>query len=137
MSANRLSYDPCSYKAALKQSVSPLEYTLDPIKYEHNTKCRVESGLVGGTAVSHIRGNMVDLENNLRGQTNPSTRCGEYLFNPHEPVQGKEYIKPVTHPAVDTTPMHLRECQFAPQATVPGACYSMDAAGSGAGNALK
>ena len=131
MSANRLSYDPCSYKAALKQSVSPLEYTLDPIKYEHKTKCRAESGLVGGTAVSHIRGNMVDLENNLRGQTNPSTRCGEYLFNPNEPVGGKEYIKPVQHPTVDTTPVHLPTCQFAPQAPVPGACYPPESAGSG------
>ena len=33
MSANRLSYDECSYKQSLFQSVAPVNYTLDPIKF--------------------------------------------------------------------------------------------------------
>jgi hypothetical protein len=32
---NRLQDDSCYYGKALRQSVNPLEYTLDPIKYEH------------------------------------------------------------------------------------------------------
>lgn len=130
MSTNRLLYDPCSYKQALKQSLSPVEYMLNPIKYEHDSKCRVESGLLGGTNVSHVHGNLVDLENNLRGQTYPSTHCSEYLYAPPKTklLQGKEYIKPVEHPAIDTNMRHLRSCQMSSRVDVPGACYPTEKA---------
>lgn len=118
---NRLSYDNCSYNQALAQSVSPVSYILDPIKYEHCKKCRPELGLVGGTAVSHIQGNLVDLENDLRGQNRPNTQCPEYKFIPSNGsfIQGKEYIKPVQHPKIDLTPRHLNACQFAAYPSVP------------------
>ena len=61
MSSNRLIYDTCAYKHELTQSVGPLEYVLNPMKYENCNKCRMELGLVGGTAVSHVKGNLVDL----------------------------------------------------------------------------
>ena len=35
---------------------------LNPIKFENCNKCRMELGIVGGTAASHIQGNIVDLE---------------------------------------------------------------------------
>ena len=113
MSFNRLKYDLCSYKADLSQIVGPLEYLLDPIKYENCNKCRHQLGLVGGSAVSHIQGNIVDLENDLRNQTRPNSRC---------PI--KKYHKPngnVIHlPAnlssgprdIDITPLHLPPCQM-------------------------
>ena len=50
MSSNRLIYDTCAYKHTLSQSVGPLAYVLDPSKYEHCHKCRIELGVVGGTA---------------------------------------------------------------------------------------
>jgi len=130
MSTNRLLYDPCSYKQALKQSVSPVEYMLNPIKYEHNQKCRPESGLLGGTNVSHVHGNLVDLENNLRGQTYPATHCSQYQYEPPKTniLKGKEYIKPVEHPDIDTNMRHLRSCQLASRTPVPGACYSTNLA---------
>jgi hypothetical protein len=111
MSSSRLSYDDCSYKTELTQSVSPLNYMLDPIKYEHCNKCRMEMGILGGTAVSHIAGNLVDLENDLRNQTRPNTHCPIYKYLPME-HQGKEYIKPVSHPEFDTTMKHLKSCQM-------------------------
>jgi hypothetical protein len=121
MSANRLSYDPCSYKQSLYQSVAPVNYTLDPIKYEHSEKCRMELGIVGGTNVSHITGNLVDLENNLRGQTYPSTKCSDYKFQPEKnnKIVAKEYIKPVEHPVLDTRMKHLDSCQMFDYAPVP------------------
>lgn len=121
MSANRLSYDECSYKQALYQSVAPVNYTLDPIMYEHANKCRMELGVVGGTNVSHIKGNLVDLENNLRGQTRPSTRCSQYKFQPPQDniLSSKEYIKPVEHPPIDTTLHHLNSCQMINYAPIP------------------
>lgn len=114
MSFNRLSYDDCSYKSELSESVSYLSYMLDPIRYENCNKCRPESGIVGGTAVSHIKGNLVDLENNLFGIDRPNTHCPTYKFIPDNgmSVQGKEYIKPVNHPSIDTTKVNLKSCQF-------------------------
>jgi hypothetical protein len=111
---NRLMYDKCAYSKALGESVAPLDYVLDTVKYEHCDKCRIELGLVGGTAVSHISGNMVDLENDLRGQNRPNTHCPSYKYLPSDErwVQGKEYIKPVQHPRVDTSYRHLRACQM-------------------------
>ena len=130
-SLNRTTYDTCAYVASLTQSVSPLQYMLDPVKYEHCTKCRPELGILGGTAVSHINGNLVDLENDLRGQTRPLTHCPEYKYappggqvNPREVPTGKEYIKPVQHPTIDTTMQHLKPCQFSMYPRVPNIPFS-------------
>lgn len=121
MSFNRLSYDDCSYKAELNESVSYLSYMLDPVRYEHCNKCRPEVGIVGGSAVSHVKGNLVDLENNLLGIDRPNTHCPSYKWVPRADgkVQGKEYVKPVCHPQVETNMMHLKPCQFHDTLNVP------------------
>ena len=121
---NRLTYDQCAYAQALNQSVSPLSYLLDPVKFEHCSKCRVELGVVGGTAVSHVNANLIDVENDLRNQTRPGTRCAEYKFvpKPDNIVQGKELYKPVVHKAIDTSSMrHLKPCQMMTLPPVPHA----------------
>jgi hypothetical protein len=94
---------------------------MDPIKYEHASKCRMELGIVGGTAVSHVTGNMIDLENDLRGANRPGTMCPSYQYLPGDgrTVQGKEYIKPVVHPVVDTQMNHLPSCQMISYGSVP------------------
>lgn len=121
MSANRLSYDECSYKHALKQSTSQIDYTLDPIAYEHSEKCRMEFGLVGGNNVSQIKGNLVDLENELRGQRHPMTKCSQYKYTPPEDntLSSCEYIKPVNHPDININMNHLDTCQMIDYAPVP------------------
>ena len=121
MSANRLSYDECSYKQSLFQSVAPVNYTLDPVKFEHKDKCRMELGTVGGTNVSHIRGNLVDLENDLRGQRHPSTKCSMYKYKPPSDnvLKSEEYIKPVAHPDIDISMQHLGSCQMFDYKPVP------------------
>ena len=119
---NRLTYDTCSYKEELYQSVGPLSYILDPIKYENCNKCRNELGLVGGTAVSHVKGNLVDLENDLRNQNRPNTHCSSYKFHPIQEngvLQGHEYIKPVCHPKIPTDMVHLKPCQLQQYREVP------------------
>jgi hypothetical protein len=121
---NRLSYDTCAYSKALSESVAPLDYMLDKSKYEHCDRCRIELGIVGGTAVSHVSGNLVDLENNLLGIDRPSTKCPAYKYlpvKPDQPLQGKEYIKPVQHPVIDTHMRHLRACQMHDYPEVPRA----------------
>lgn len=121
MSTNRLSYDECSYKQSLYQSVAPVNYTLDPIKFEHRDKCRMELGTVGGTNVSHIRGNLVDLENDLRGQRHPNTKCSMYKHQPtqNNTLTSQEYIKPVQHPDIDVSMNHLNTCQMFDYKPVP------------------
>jgi hypothetical protein len=116
-------YDSCAYNSELEQSVAPLSYILDPIRYENCNKCRMEVGIVGGTAVSHISGNLVDLENDLRGQNRPNTHCPSYKYIPPQGqvIQGKEYIKPVTHPAIDISQKHLQPCQMIQYGSVPQA----------------
>jgi hypothetical protein len=121
MSMNRMIYDQCAYSSAVKASTDPLSYVLDPIRYENCNKCRMELGLVGGTAVSHIAGNLVDLENDLRNQNRPNTRCASFKYLPptDQYLQGKEYIKPVQHPSIDTTLVHLPPCQMIQYGAVP------------------
>ena len=112
---NRLTYDCCAYSKALSESVAPLDYMMDTSKYEHCNKCRIELGVVGGTAVSHVSGNLVDLENNLLGLDRPNTKCPSYKFlppAPGQPLQGKEYITPVQHAPIDTNLRHLPACQM-------------------------
>jgi hypothetical protein len=121
MSSNRLMYDTCEYKQRLQESVTSIDFLLDPIKYEHKSRCRMELGILGGTNVSHIKGNLVDLENDLRGQNRPVTNCAEYKFIPSNNnfLQGSEYIKPVIHPKVDTEMQHLPSCQMIDYKQIP------------------
>lgn len=123
MSFNRLRYDTCAYEQQLTESVGPLAYVLDPSRYEHCNKCRMEFGLVGGTAVSHIKGNLVDLETDLRGQTRVNSKCPDMKYQmPCKEVDdlnnckyNKIYIK--GHGGnkprvVDTNMIHLPSCQM-------------------------
>jgi len=121
MSFTRTAYDSCAYQTALNQSVAPISYQLDVSRFEACNKCRNELGLLGGTAVSHVNGNLVDLENDLRGQNRPATRCAQYKYLPPtgNVIQGKEYIKPVDHPQVDISMRHLQPCQMFQYPEVP------------------
>lgn len=120
MSYNRLSYDQCAYKTEMNQSVGPLEYLLNPMKYENCQKCRHEFGLVGGSDVSQIKGNLVDLENDLRGATRATTNCPSKKFQPSNKktltVSGSQCNSSRT---VDLTPVHLPPCQMLRYPSIP------------------
>jgi len=113
MSSNRLIYDTCAYTKSINESVEPLSYILNPMKYENCQKCRHELGLVGGAAVSHIQGNLVDLENDLRGSTRPASLCPSRKYNPSKTnnitIQGNGCGQKRT---VDTNLVHLPPCQM-------------------------
>lgn len=113
MSYNRLSYDQCAYQTQINESVGPLEYHLNPMKFENCNKCRHEFGLLGGTNVSHIKGNIVDLENDLRGQTRPTSKCPSKKYAPSTDntlkLSGNHCNSART---VDLTPLHLAPCQM-------------------------
>jgi len=116
MSFNHLNVDTCTYSKNLKESVSILGYVLSPFRYEHVDKCRHGLGLVGGTAVSHIKGNLVDLESDLRGQTRYLTRCTNNMH--HQVPPGGKIYNNKTAP-IDTTLLHLPRCQMISYKSVP------------------
>ena len=82
MSSNRLMYDTCETQTRFNESVSPLQYILDPVKYDNCNKCRMELGVIGGSAVSHIKGNLVDLETDLFGITRKASLAQPKNFLP-------------------------------------------------------
>jgi hypothetical protein len=115
MSFNQLTYDPATYKRMLQESVSILDYVFDGARYENPSKCRHELGLVGGPTVSHIEGNLVDLESDLRGQTRYLAQCASRQYQP--PADG--LIRNDKTAPIDTRPRHLRSCQMFSYQSVP------------------
>ena len=115
MSFNRTKYDTCSYKQNLEESVNTLGYILTPFIYEHKDKCRHQLGFVGGTSVSHIKGNMVDLESELRGQTRLISKCGTNYYIP----TNDNMIKNDKTQPIDTSMKHLSPCQSIMYRSIP------------------
>jgi len=122
MSFNRLRYDNCAYQHQLSESVGTLSYVLDPMRFEHCNKCRVELGVVGGTNVSHVKGNLVDLETELRGTTRLQSKCPSLQYQNPCPTGTMNKCQPQNiviraNPAnqgrvIDTSMQHLKPCQM-------------------------
>jgi hypothetical protein len=111
-----------------QQSSGMFSYTQIPQKFENPNKCRNALGLVGGSEVSNIGGNMVDLESDLFGITRVQSKCIARQYQPACALGGPECAD--TPPSfsfrdkstgvvstVDTTPRNLPTCQFV---TYPG-----------------
>lgn len=112
MASSRLKDDTCAYKRALKQSVDPLAYQLEPSKYIHGRRCRMTLGVLGGNTVSTLNGEaLVDTESELFNITRPASLC---------PL--KHYVPGRDYPKNDKT--HLQECQIINYKGVPGALWT-------------
>lgn len=111
MASSRLKDDTCEYARAVKQSVDPLSYMLDPTKYIHGRRCRMQLGIVGGNAASTVRGlALVETENDLFNITRHASRCPTKKFTP-----GRDNL--------DKPKDHLRSCQLANIKGIPGAMW--------------
>ena len=129
MSSNRLMYDNCAYVTNIKQSVAPTHYMLDVSKYENCNKCRMDLGIVGGVGVSHIRGNLVDLENELRGQNRNASACPTKHYVPARLTEDNSFFQPSSIKientpnrkgrTIDTRMQHLPSCQMIRYKSVP------------------
>jgi hypothetical protein len=117
MSFNRLKYDTCQTAREQNESVSVLSYVLNMDAYENPKKGRHVLGLVGGTGVSHIQGNLVDLESDLRGQTRFQTKCADRQWKPLE-SEGAMIRNDKTAP-IDTRAKHLPAYQMFAYRAVP------------------
>lgn len=118
MSSNRLMYDMCATTTRLHDSTGPLAYIMNPLKYENCSKCRSELGLLGGPAVSQIKGNLVDLENDLRGQTRILSQCPALKYHPGQKIMSKG-PGAIPGDVVDTELLHLPSCQMIRYKPVP------------------
>lgn len=107
MSYNRLTYDNCTYSREVGQNVSILNYIIHDIRPE---KCMYDRGLVGGSTVSVIRGDTIDLESELRGITRNLSMCS---VSKPKPLDDKQFmiLNDKTKP-VDTRKIHLPSCKM-------------------------
>lgn len=113
MSFTRTKTDICNYNQELEENVSYVSYLLDPVKFHNCNKCRPELGFVGGTNVSHVTGNLIDLESDIKGIDRDASRCPQTRYLPRNDgiVQGTTMYKPVCRPEVAANMRHLPACQ--------------------------
>jgi hypothetical protein len=107
MSFNRSKYDDCSYKNNLNRNIGVLGYILDINNHEHVKPCRHQLGWLSGNNVSHIKGNIIDLESDLRNQTRYISKATNSSYIPS--TDGFIY-NDKTNP-INTKPLHLNGCQ--------------------------
>ena len=126
-----------------QQSAGMFAYTQLPVKFENPKKCRNALGLVGGSEVSNIGGNIVDLESDLFGITRVQSKCIARQYLPACPLGGPgcpdmpptfSFRDKATGAVrvVDTTPRNLPTCQLTtlpgvgtPKALNAATCYPM------------
>ena len=115
MSFNRTKYDTCNYTQDLQENVNTLSYILSPLRHENENKCRHQLGFLGGTNVSHIKGDIVDLESELRGQTRIISKCGTNYYIPtNDNIVKNDKTEPI-----DTRLNHLGSCQSISYKAIP------------------
>ncbi len=124
-----------------QQSQDIFAYTQISQKFEHPQKCRNALGLVGGSEVSNISGNMVDMESELLGITRSQSKCISRQYKPTCPLGGEgcpDYPASLSYTnkstgekvSIDTKPRNLPTCQMQtmpgvgfPQALTVNSCY--------------
>jgi len=116
MSFNRLTYDHCRYARELGGNTSILSYILNDEIYEHPDKCIHRLGLLGGPTVSQVKGNLVDMESELRGITRLLSKCS---VSQSKPLDENPFIINDKTAPIDTTKLHLPACQMFAYPAVP------------------
>lgn len=94
------------------QSIRINNYILDNNKFQNKNKCRVEFGIMGGSAVSHTSSNMIDIENELKGLSRVNSKCKDFNYMPpnNNLLKTKNNIKNV--PDLNLKMKHLKNCNF-------------------------
>ena len=73
----------------------PLHFPIHKSRFENCNKCRIEFGVVGGTNVSHVNGNLVDLEK-VEPEYMEMAGWGDATAGVREfsklPVEAQEYV---------------------------------------------
>lgn len=108
-------YGPLGGPASWEREENPQMYDRLVSTYIHPKPQRHILGLVGGNEVSLIKGNMVDLESDLRGITLPNTFCPWRKYQATDGASGVTAIKRATTKGavqIDVRPAHLPTYQM-------------------------
>ena len=129
MSFNRLIYDTDASLSRTEQSIGTLGYMLNPQKYENFNKCRMELGVFGGSEVSNIKGNLVDLESDLYGVTRKASKAPNKKYLTKCAIRNQDNCQPENirirdtpnqrGRIINTKLVHLPNCQFIDYQPVP------------------
>ena len=98
-----------------EKSENPQGYTQTPFAYVHQRPARHILGLIGGNEVSLPRGNMVDLESDLRRLNFPLTQSPAREYQP-PPIKQTTISRRSTkgNQTIDVRPRHLKPMQMWP-----------------------
>ncbi len=129
--------DSCATKAEFRDNVSIFSHTVDVDRFVHSEPCAHRKGLAQTHSVSTVGpqplpgnvhkawGDMIALENDLRGQTRHASRCPAYMYAPgakETKNQFREAPPPVRTDAME----HLGQCQMIDYANLEAAYESPD-----------
>lgn len=89
---------------------------MDTNKFEHPDKCRHTLGLLGGATISQVKGNLVDMESELKGITRLLSQC---TVSKAKPLAESPYILNDKTSPIDTSKVHLQSCQMFAYPSVP------------------
>lgn len=101
---NRLRYDSCATNTEFRDNVSIFSHTLDINRFSRSDPCQHDRGIPGGNTTSTVGGqplpgsvpqawgDMIALENDLRGQTRPNSRCPALDYLPKKPSADKTHL---------------------------------------------
>lgn len=104
-------------KHPFESSENPQTYVETAFAYVHKTPGRHMLGLVGGNEVSLPKGNMVDVESDLRRLNIPLTKCPERQYQAPPPKQTTISRKSVKGSVnIDVRQRHLPSIQMWPYA---------------------
>lgn len=97
-----------------EKAENPQMYDYIATTYIHPEPRRHILGIVGGNEVSLIKGNMVDLESDLRGINIPNTFCPWRQYQAPTVPHPKEIVRNNTkiRLSIDTAPKHLPAYQM-------------------------
>ena len=148
---NRLRYDTCATKTELRDNVSIFSHAVDVNRFVHSDPCYHDKGVIAGNTTSTIGdqpaagtvhkawGEMVALENDLRGQTRPTSRCPERDYLPKKGVISNNPLHGPKQPDIRTDRKRdLQACQMIDYRNTDGSAYRgveghSDGTGAGAG----
>ena len=92
---------------------NPQMYAQTPFAYVHKEPARHILGLVAGNNVSLPKGNMVDVESDLRGLNIPLTKCPSREYQPPPSEQATIYRNSTKgKQVIDVRPRHLKGYQM-------------------------
>lgn len=122
---NRLKYDECASRSALKDNVSIFSHTVDINRFLNKDTCLHGLGIPTRNSVSTVGpqpapdthynawSDMVALESDLRGQTRENTRCPSRKFVPSgDVIKSNNRYKPSQKPIDASNKSHLKACQI-------------------------